>query len=1074
MTARGRISFLGLIASGLALLATPVAAIDVRAGSGLLRGTAHWESIGKNRCGLLPAEQRVVEMRIDFQGNAAPSDSLLLLDRQLVFKLERVDANTFVASSLETRGESAVGRLVFGPNHSEAEATLGFARFGEACRIRVQIRGLSPVVPEDAAVIGARLAATASIARHLNEVTRLLREKVDAKGARAPAKAAYDEAWTALGRDEVLTGITATLLGSVNWAGGEFAAARDLAQQAIEISERLQGPTAAATLEARKNHALYSWELGDLQTARTQFEALRPVVAEATGVSSNANLALLANLAALYQELGLPYDATEIVSQAYLLREQRDGPLDRRTLVTLNNLAMTLGDVGRGEDKRTILRDAYERYLRAFGPLDPDTLRVHSNLGSLLCIDNSADCSVLQEAVRLRSEVIGPDHPETLLGRAILGHAKVREGRPAEAVPELRAVYEARIRKLTARHWLTAEALAGLGRARMLAGEENGGLAQMNEATEQLEKALGPANPKTLNTLGSLGDACSQISRRDCARNSLELLVERAEGERGLVALQGRGRIESTKNWVTRYRELARLQVEAGDTEAAVRTIELSKARALLATLGLKSAERAAGLPPESIDRIGALERQLATFEDQRSRSVEPERIASIELEQSSIAQQLSTLRAELRRKYPKYAAATTIGVPDSRLLARALVPGELFMGFAIQGDGFLVYVTDSSSKWRVVRISYPQLNADVLAWRSAISSLDSTSLWLLADGSFVASAERPATAQRTATLDELGAKLTANVLNAVPTRRAGRLVISPDGVLATLPFETLPWNGAPLISRFDIRYAQSLSIYALLRERTSSTRSGTLFAMGGPTYGVIAEPMPSSQVQSLPALRGATNIDALVTRSSNDARAAARAFRAIGVNWTVLPGAEREARSVAALFPGARVLTGDSASEEVLQRLNNERALATYRYLLFSAHGYLSTQAPALSALVLRQPGSDGADGYVTAAEWAAYDLRSELIVMSACETGLGKEVAGEGVMGLPYALFVAGNRNTLLTLWKVPDQSTSDFVVRFFRKVRAGVPHATALAQTKREFVRDTRYRAPIHWAGFVLYGS
>lgn len=668
-------------------------------------------------------------------------------------------------------------------------------------------------------------------------------------------------------------------------------------------------------------------------------------------------------------------------------------------------------------------------------------------------------------------EVLGPDHPETLIGRVTLGSAKLRDGRPAEAAADLQGVHEAQVRRLTERHWLTAQTLGAAGRARMLAGEETAGLAQMNEATARLERALGPTNENTLNNLGILGDTCSQISRRDCARASLELLVERAEGERGLVASHGRGRVGAVRDWARRYRELARLQAEAGDTDVAVRTIELSKARALLATLGLKSAERIARLPQGAIDRIGALERRLATLEDQRSRSVEPERIASIELEQSSIAQQLSELRAELRRTYPKYAAATRIDVPSSRSLARALAPDELFVGFAIQGDGFLVYVTDSSATWRVKRTSYPQLSADVLAWRSVVSSPDSTTLWLLADGGFVASADRPATAQRSARSDELAAKLTAALLHALPTNRRGKLVISPDGVLATLPFESLPWNGALLLTRFDIRYTQSLSVYALLRERASGNRRATLFAMGGPTYGAAVEPMLS---EAMPALRGATNVDALVTRSSNDPLAAARAFRAIGVSWAGLPGAEREAKSVAALFPGARVLTGDSASEQILQQLNDERALAQYRYLLFSAHGYLSTQAPALSALVLRQPGSDGADGYVTAAEWAAYDLRSDLIVMSACETGLGKEVAGEGVMGLPYALFVAGNRNTLLTLWKVPDQSTSDFVVMFFTKVRSGVSHATALAQTKREFARNVRYRAPIHWAGFVLYGS
>ena len=148
---------------------------------------------------------------------------------------------------------------------------------------------------------------------------------------------------------------------------------------------------------------------------------------------------------------------------------------------------------------------------------------------------------------------------------------------------------------------------------------------------------------------------------------------------------------------------------------------------------------------------------------------------------------------------------------------------------------------------------------------------------------------------------------------------------------------------------------------------------------------------------------------------------------------------------------------------------------MSRYRYLLFAAHGYLSTEAPALSAVVLGVDPSDPAsDGYITVAEWVGYRLASELIVLSACETGAGREIQGEGIMGLPFALFVAGNRNALLTLWPVNDASTAELMRLFFVRVRAGATHADALAQAKRALVRDPRYAAPAHWAGFVLYGN
>jgi CHAT domain-containing protein len=200
-----------------------------------------------------------------------------------------------------------------------------------------------------------------------------------------------------------------------------------------------------------------------------------------------------------------------------------------------------------------------------------------------------------------------------------------------------------------------------------------------------------------------------------------------------------------------------------------------------------------------------------------------------------------------------------------------------------------------------------------------------------------------------------------------------------------------------------------------------------------------------------------------------------------MGQQWTPLPGAESEVKALQALFAaGGRenrstVLLGAQASEANLLAHNTSGGLARYRYLHFAAHGHLSTAAPLLSALVLAQGANPpGVDGYVTAAEWLLYKLDSDLIVLSACQSGLGSRVHGEGVMGIPYALFVAGNRRTLLSLWPVSDDSTARFMARLYTKLHAGTRVDEALAAVKREFARGGRDSHPLHWAGFVLYGD
>ncbi|HEW98932.1 MAG: hypothetical protein DRR16_25510, partial [Candidatus Parabeggiatoa sp. nov. 3] len=166
------------------------------------------------------------------------------------------------------------------------------------------------------------------------------------------------------------------------------------------------------------------------------------------------------------------------------------------------------------------------------------------------------------------------------------------------------------------------------------------------------------------------------------------------------------------------------------------------------------------------------------------------------------------------------------------------------------------------------------------------------------------------------------------------------------------------------------------------------------------------------------------------------------------------------------------RIYKQAEATEANLQRLNKFGILAKYRYLVFSTHGYLSTEVPALSSIVLGQVNNPpGIDGYVTASEWAGYNLKSDLMVLSACETGVGEVISGEGVMGLPYAFYVAGNKNTLLTLWSISDKVTADFIFNFFRKLKMGIGQVEALTATKREFIEAGYGEA--YWAAFVLYG-
>ena len=128
--------------------------------------------------------------------------------------------------------------------------------------------------------------------------------------------------------------------------------------------------------------------------------------------------------------------------------------------------------------------------------------------------------------------------------------------------------------------------------------------------------------------------------------------------------------------------------------------------------------------------------------------------------------------------------------------------------------------------------------------------------------------------------------------------------------------------------------------------------------------------------------------------------------------------------------------------------------------------------ERPDLNAIVLSQIDDSENDGYVTVGEWI---LNSDLVYLSACESGRGDYRAGEGIIGLPYALTVAGNKDTVMSLWKVDDTATAEFTSAVFEKLSRGTSEVQALNETKKEFLKSpsANLNNSSVWAAFLLYG-
>jgi CHAT domain-containing protein len=195
-----------------------------------------------------------------------------------------------------------------------------------------------------------------------------------------------------------------------------------------------------------------------------------------------------------------------------------------------------------------------------------------------------------------------------------------------------------------------------------------------------------------------------------------------------------------------------------------------------------------------------------------------------------------------------------------------------------------------------------------------------------------------------------------------------------------------------------------------------------------------------------------------------------ARSILPRGARLQPLPGTQREAEALKKQFPDAAVYTREQAQESLAKA-----QAGRYRYLHFATHGFFNDAAPLLSSIVLAEPTrGSGEDGFLTARELFDLKLTADLVVLSACNTARGEQRRGEGIVGLTWALFVAGAPAQVLSQWSVDDASTATLMERFYGRMSRGQAKGSALRQAELAQLRDGRHGHPYFWAPFVLTGD
>jgi CHAT domain-containing protein len=570
-----------------------------------------------------------------------------------------------------------------------------------------------------------------------------------------------------------------------------------------------------------------------------------------------------------------------------------------------------------------------------------------------------------------------------------------------------------------------------------------------------------PISFEALSALGGYANICLRLGHRVKAKNALLSLLKNVEELRrvsteGSIAREGEFSrwIEASDGHVSPiagYRDLALLHAQDNELEAALRVSELARDRALGDRFA-GQAWRRTRLPPEARRELDALVDRIQDYDERIAISSDLVERIRLESERTLAVGERGRLEAGLRERLHLAPPATVPPTLDE--LRDHLARGTALVSVLHSGAAWWALVVRPGVPARFVPFADPDLGRNAAAWVARLRG-DPLRAWPLADGRLAVQAARPeGAAGAYLDADSLGRRLARQLLEPLGPALAGvrRLVFVGDDELVGVPLQALPLGAGLALDRYEISYAPSLSTYARWQGGAPrAPHARDLLAIGAVDFsGLVLPPSGDLQVMELAS--------------------AAR---------QPLPFARVELEAIAAQFPPARSTTwlGDAAQKERLRRASQTDELLAYRYVHFATHAWAPAGQPESSAIALAGATPQRpAQGVLTAAELAGLRMNADLLVLSACDTGVGHYEHGRGLLGLAHASLAAGNRAALLSLWPVADDTTAAFMARFYAQLRRGLDPAQALAATQRAFRHDpdARRANPLVWAPFVLYGG
>ncbi|MEG4816063.1 CHAT domain-containing protein [Microcoleus sp. K5-D4] len=601
-----------------------------------------------------------------------------------------------------------------------------------------------------------------------------------------------------------------------------------------------------------------------------------------------------------------------------------------------------------------------------------------------------------------------------------------------------------------------------MGKIQAALGQNSTALENYNQALS-LSQQLGYKTEEA-HILYNLAILNRQQNNLAAAKTPIETAINIIENLRTQIASQELRQSYFARNqdyyqfYIDLLMQLHQKNPDRGYDAQAFHASERARARSLLELLSEASANIRQGVDPQLLAQEQNLQQQLSDFQTRKYQIViaQSTQEAREEVQQKidTVLKELAQIEAKIRANSPRYAALKYPEPLNLQQIQQQVIDDKTLLLEYSLGE-------ERSYLWAVTKTSFTSYE---LPSRTEIEATAKN---------FRDTLTKDTTRTSPQMVAESAALISQMILAPVASELGNkRLLIVADGALQYIPFGalTLEKSEAPLIVKHEIVNLPSASTLAILR-RDMATRQ-----QAPKTIALFADPVFSPDDERLkgtstsPATKNQT-VENLPVEAQQLQRSASEA----NIYWTRLPFTRTEAQQILALVP-------DDLEKQALDFTANRTTttdpdLSQYRIVHFATHGFANSKHPELSGLVLSLVDEKGTlqNGYLRLNDIFNLNLPAELVVLSACQTGLGKDIKGEGLVGLTRGFMYAGAPRVVVSLWSVDDPVTSELMTRFYKKMlQDKLPPAAALRSAQIEVLQLPEWQSPYYWAAFGLQGE